>query len=667
MSVTYDHKLKTQLAKDFINQYGPIGEDKYFLAIAGITGSSHTVDSEEQELSTRKSIVMAKRILQNDASLIIPRYDWTSGITMSRLRSDVDMSDTSVIVNPFYVTTPSSNFRNVYICLENNEDENAPSLYEPIGTSTDEIILPDGFRWKFLFTIPDELLKFRDLNYIPVRSLPVYDRLPDAYDDFRQNQYAVQYAGSRDTTNGTIQAITITSKQGFFPDARKSIAIESAPTLQTLSIDVNGDANDTVGYYVRFLTGPAAGEVRKIVSFTNGRFNLDEAFTDTSKPNSGDILEIGVGITITGNGSGAKAFANVNSDLQLENVIVYSKGQNYSVASAEIDTPPSVSRDPSNDISTEFSILVTSPIGGDPEFQLLSRRAALAVRFNAQDEQPYSEGILGNDFRDVIIWKNPEIGVGLVDAGQKEGFKDNTITTLELVPSTDAQNFSNLRNTIAANSNTVILYGQESNNAAVIRNGGNGVISSISTDNLSISLDVLNLRKPFEQDETVVFLQDDGSGTLTQLSGVGAKVFVSRFGDSSVLTNRDYYTCTTGLGLEFGTPGNYTPSFDSIVSGASGSDGTVARFTRDNVDGNLNTVFLANIDNKSGSTFGYSVGETVTYYAPEQARTVTGTITNILPPELDPFSGETLYIEGLDNPVTRVFEQEELFKFIFEF
>jgi hypothetical protein len=121
------------------------------------------------------------------------------------------------------------------------------------------------------------------------------------------------------------------------------------------------------------------------------------------------------------------------------------------------------------------------------------------------------------------------------------------------------------------------------------------------------------------------------------------------------------------LGLEFGTPGNYTPSFDSIVSGASGSDGTVARFTRDNVDGNLNTVFLANIDNKSGSTFGYSVGETVTYYAPEQARTVTGTITNILPPELDPFSGETLYIEGLDNPVTRVFEQEELFKFIFEF
>lgn len=667
MSVTYDHKLKTQLAKDFINQYGPIGEDKYFLAISGIAGSAHTTDSEEQELETRKGIVMAKRISQNDASLIIPRYDWTSGITMSRLRSDVDMSDTSVIVNPFYVTTPSSNYRNVYICLENNEDENAPSLYEPIGTSTDEIILPDGFRWKFLYTIPDELLKFRDLNYIPVRSLPVYDRLPDAYEDFRQNQYAVQYAGSRDTSNGSIQAITITSKEGFFPDARTNVSIESAPTLQTLTIDLNGDANDTVGYYIRFITGPAAGEVRKVDSFTNGRYVLDEPFADTTKPNSGDIIEIGVGITISGNGSGAKAFANVDSSLQLKDVIVYAKGQNYSTATAEIDTPPSVSRDPSNVISTEFSILVTSPIGGDPEFQLLSRRAALAVKFNAQDEQPYSEGILGNDFRDVIIWKNPEIGEGLVDAGEKAGFKDNTITSLELVPSTDTEDFTTLRNTIAANSNTVILFGQESNNAAVVRNGGNGVISSISTDNLSVSLDVLNLRKPFEQDESVIFLQDDGSGNLTQLANVSAKVFVDRFGDSSVLTNRDYYTCTTGLDLSFGTPGDYTPSFDSTVTGSNGSEGIVARFTRNNVDGDENTVFLANIDNQSGSTFGYVVGETVSYYAPEQAKTVTGTITNILPPELNPFSGQTLYIEGLDTPVTRVFEQEELFKFIFEF
>ena len=98
-----------------------------------------------------------------------------------------------------------------------------------------------------------------------------------------------------------------------------------------------------------------------------------------------------------------------------------------------------------------------------------------------------------------------------------------------------------------------------------------------------------------------------------------------------------------------------------------GSESIVARFTRNNVDGDENTIFLANIDNQSGSTFGYVVGETVSYYAPEQAKTVTGTITNILPPELNPFSGQTLYIEGLDTPVTRVFEQEELFKFIFEF
>ena len=87
MSVTFDHKLKTQLAKNFVDQFGPEGEDKYFLAISKITGNSHTINSEEEELKTRKGMVLAKRILQNDAALIVPRYDWSSGITMSRLDS----------------------------------------------------------------------------------------------------------------------------------------------------------------------------------------------------------------------------------------------------------------------------------------------------------------------------------------------------------------------------------------------------------------------------------------------------------------------------------------------------------------------------------------------------------------------------------------------------
>ena len=56
---------------------------------------------------------------------------------------------------------------NVYKCLDNNN--NAISSYKPIGTVVDPVIMPDGYMWKYLYSIPIALRnKFLTDVYMPV-------------------------------------------------------------------------------------------------------------------------------------------------------------------------------------------------------------------------------------------------------------------------------------------------------------------------------------------------------------------------------------------------------------------------------------------------------------------------------------------------------------------
>ena len=125
------------MPKNFLSQFGPFAEDKFLLAVSKISGSTSENRSEEEELVTRSSTTIAKRIAPNDASLLTKRYNWSEGITMARFDSSVDMS---TVTDPFYVLT---NDDNVYICLENNNNVNG-SDFEPVGTSSDEFVLPMG-------------------------------------------------------------------------------------------------------------------------------------------------------------------------------------------------------------------------------------------------------------------------------------------------------------------------------------------------------------------------------------------------------------------------------------------------------------------------------------------------------------------------------------------
>ena len=658
MSNTFDAQLKTQLAKNFVDQFSSFSNDKFYVAIARIKGDGSSERTEAEELVSRNNTVIAKRVNPQDgASLLIERNDWTYGTIYDRLNSEADMSEAT---RPFYAM---NNDRNVYVCLENAAGSTGSSI-QPTGTSTDPIVLSDGYSWKFLYSVPEDLRLFEDDNFIPVKTLPLYPRIPNAYEDNRQNQYAVQYEGSVSSSTGTIQAISIISNPvnpvftDGVPQSQNNIVTSAGRQTLTIGgnpISGNLDQADFGSYYIRILSGVAVGEVRKILRNNAGTLTLVESWTKGKVPSSGDRFEIGVGVTISGDGTGALAFGKLSSSGSLASVVIYANGSRYTTASAAIDTTTepggAVSPSLTNSSGYGFDVLLFSPIGEDPAVELLAKHAAFLVKLSGSE--PGEDAILGNDFRDVILWKNPKIGSGKRNAGKVAGFDDFLSTRVIISEPSETETLLPLE----VLKTPIIAVGQDSKIATQI----DGDIT-VDQNNVSGSFRAIDLRKGFFEDEIINFVETQ-NGSFTQADKT-AKMFVTRFGDSDLRISKTVYVCTTILDIDYGVNGNYAPALDSGATGASGSGGLVAKYTE--TSSSTGRLSLTDTKNISGTTFGFRVGETIDYPL-SSGGLVTGTIVAIDGPELDLFSGEMPYIKGLTQGVTRVVEQDEIFKFIFEF
>ena len=137
-------------------------------------------DSFEQEDSYHDSMLFLKRVTTNDVARVVPRVDWTSGVTYDMYRNNYDVynaapqtSSKTLYESRFYVV--NSEFK-VYLCLNNGANPDYPtgqkSLNEPNFVDTVPQVAgngADGYLWKYLFTIsPADIIKFTTEKYIPV-------------------------------------------------------------------------------------------------------------------------------------------------------------------------------------------------------------------------------------------------------------------------------------------------------------------------------------------------------------------------------------------------------------------------------------------------------------------------------------------------------------------
>ena len=141
--------------------------------------------------SVFNNMIVAKKIVANGISPVIPRINWTTGTTYDFYRDDIDMFTTdgnNYSTKRFYV---KNRYDQVFKCLWNNSylDGNIlvgnPSTVEPTfqpGFFNENNIFQspeDGYKWKYMYTIDSgSKLKFLDESWMPVPSLGI-QQVPD--------------------------------------------------------------------------------------------------------------------------------------------------------------------------------------------------------------------------------------------------------------------------------------------------------------------------------------------------------------------------------------------------------------------------------------------------------------------------------------------------------
>jgi hypothetical protein len=179
MSSIITTNFSTLIAQQFLNlldvganSYLPLNRRSYVFVTIGkqtVWNQSDTPPTPGQ--STRDLIsysdraIAARRISSDSASFVVPRYNWTSGVTYSRYGCTI-----CPIGTPFYVLNSKGQ---VFKCLDNNN--NSPSTDEPelflSATSLEEpfFLTSDGYKWKYLYTLSsNQRQKFLNDDWMPV-------------------------------------------------------------------------------------------------------------------------------------------------------------------------------------------------------------------------------------------------------------------------------------------------------------------------------------------------------------------------------------------------------------------------------------------------------------------------------------------------------------------
>ena len=188
--------MKRNWAASWMEDFRTNGADRYFMIfgrtdIWGTTGVSYNDgtdtnprlarDTTNNTFGSWRESIGAKRVKQVDAMHVVPRYNWKSNVVWDEYDPDVELfrntkpqyESVETVSNwprKFFVFT---NEKNVYECISNNGG--VVSTVQPNGTSPNIIRTADGYRWKFLYKVPEDLYRFITDEYVPVRLIETLD------------------------------------------------------------------------------------------------------------------------------------------------------------------------------------------------------------------------------------------------------------------------------------------------------------------------------------------------------------------------------------------------------------------------------------------------------------------------------------------------------------
>lgn len=268
-------------AESLLGIYGDLEDHHLFMSIGkvdqwvSVTGSDAdssppaSTDTVLSDTQFWRSVFAHKRIDRSDVSLVVPRYDWTSGVVYTPYSDETQLYGD--LDTPFYVLV---NEEKVYKCIDNNNG--ARSTIAPVHTHSSICKLADGYRWKFMYQIPESKRKFltaargSGLAYMPVEFVeflrPSDDRMlqwniqQDAVDGeiahIRMNAGIVPFVRTdkclfADSSNEVVSDVAL-GATGLTVSSPSLVLNQDYYTDMVLSIDNNagqGQRRVITGYY----------------------------------------------------------------------------------------------------------------------------------------------------------------------------------------------------------------------------------------------------------------------------------------------------------------------------------------------------------------------------------------------------------------------------------
>lgn len=679
----FKQNYKADIAQELLKEYSLNSEDTYYLFVGKINSwptdsqPPNSVDAVEDELYAMRNSFFLKRINENDVNLVVNKFPWITGQIYTEYSDNLDLFDESLPQGSsnFFVTTGDNN---VYKCLSNNGA--TASVNMPTGRKTIPVTTPDGYLWKYMFSVSESDLSFETPYKIPVQFAKSTDVTQNLVDQYNVQQSAV--SGSFDvvtvTNNGARFLLGTTGAGlpvGALPDGVDGATAIQLPGLASFQDSIYTD------YTVKIVDGYGEGQVRKIIGNTGSTLFVDDAWAiqpDPTTDNDATSIseaQIVPSIEPFGDGTGLLVVPTLDADLRINGVEVISAGQGYTTI--DYSVYPGITGPYSDGVSvveqhrgTSEELLlgestfnfVSSPANGhgsDPRTELGANTLIILTSLKSSefDQLGLSSG---NDFRQFGIIKNPTISADYNDgaysnlvAGKHEtdqySIKVNRITGKDF----DEEDFND---GLLGDLKTHIIGAVSKNTAKVI----DWTPQSVAVGTLTVE-------------------QPSGDFTLNeQLSWI-------EFTEGSTANTADHTLTFGSFGANEGRYDSITQTSSMIsyfnqtarvyVSATGGIEYDGSSFTTDDVYAN----YTSGISGASFRTMNWAVGTTgiagtgllngIDYlgvltagdYIYSSAGSTMGYVTGITGPDLNYNSGEVLYIQNM-QPVLRTDQQEEEIK-----
>lgn len=180
------------------------------------------IDNERYIYDVYDEMLSLKRLTVANFIPVVNKIVWASGTTYDMYRPDYTAGN-GEIRYPIKLTSNSSNslaygstfyvmneFYQVYKCLYNGQNPDyslgKPSTVQPTGISASPFITSDGYRWKYLYTIPSfYVLNFINSSYIPV-----------PYTSASFNGFNKESLVTNSAINGAIDTVVIINRGGGY-------------------------------------------------------------------------------------------------------------------------------------------------------------------------------------------------------------------------------------------------------------------------------------------------------------------------------------------------------------------------------------------------------------------------------------------------------------------